>query len=63
MLNDWSSRDVQAWESMPLSSFLAKNFLTSLSPWIVTLEALAPFRIPSERDATDPPLFPASRVG
>jgi fumarylacetoacetase len=44
LLNDWSARDVQAWEYQPLGPFLAKNFLTSVSPWIVTGEALAPFR-------------------
>ncbi|MCW4460907.1 fumarylacetoacetase [Sphingomonas sp. BT-65] len=45
LLNDWSARDVQAWEYQPLGPFLAKNFLTTVSPWIVTAEALAPFRI------------------
>lgn len=45
MLNDWSARDVQTWESQPLGPFLAKNFSTTISPWIVTAEALAPFRI------------------
>ncbi len=44
LLNDWSARDLQAWEYVPLGPFLAKNFLTSVSPWIVTSEALAPFR-------------------
>ena len=44
LLNDWSARDIQAWESQPLGPFLAKNFATSLSPWVVTLDALAPFR-------------------
>ena len=44
LLNDWSARDVQAWEYQPLGPFLAKNFATTVSPWIVTLEALAPFR-------------------
>lgn len=44
LLNDWSSRDVQAWEYQPLGPFLAKNFVTTVSPWIVTMEALAPFR-------------------
>ncbi|MGA7969759.1 MAG: fumarylacetoacetate hydrolase family protein, partial [Terriglobales bacterium] len=43
-LNDWSARDVQAWEYQPLGPFLAKSFSTSLSPWVVTMEALAPFR-------------------
>ena len=44
LLNDWSARDVQAWEYQPLGPFLAKNFATTISPWVVTLEALAPFR-------------------
>jgi fumarylacetoacetase len=47
LLNDWSARDVQAWEYQPLGPFLAKNFLTTVSPWIVTPEALAPFRAPA----------------
>ena len=46
LLNDWSARDLQAWEYQPLGPFLAKNFLTSVSPWVVTAEALAPFRKP-----------------
>ncbi|MDQ6624837.1 MAG: fumarylacetoacetase, partial [Verrucomicrobiota bacterium] len=46
LMNDWSARDVQTWEYQPLGPFLAKNFCTSISPWIVTLEALAPFREP-----------------
>jgi fumarylacetoacetase len=45
LLNDWSARDIQAWEYQPLGPFLAKNFATSISPWIVTPEALAPFRV------------------
>jgi fumarylacetoacetase len=49
LLNDWSARDLQAWEYQPLGPFLAKNFATTISPWIVTLEALAPFRVPFER--------------
>jgi fumarylacetoacetase len=44
LLNDWSARDIQAWEYQPLGPFLAKSFATTVSPWIVTLEALAPFR-------------------
>ena len=47
LVNDWSARDIQAWEYQPLGPFLAKNFATSVSPWIVTLEALAPFRAPA----------------
>jgi fumarylacetoacetase len=45
LLNDWSARDFQAWEYQPLGPFLAKNFMTTVSPWIVTAEALAPFRL------------------
>jgi fumarylacetoacetase len=46
-LNDWSARDIQTWEYQPLGPFLAKSFATTVSPWIVTLEALAPFRAPA----------------
>ena len=46
LVNDWSARDIQAWEYQPLGPFLSKNFATTLSPWVVTLEALAPFRTP-----------------
>lgn len=49
LLNDWSARDIQAWEYQPLGPFLAKNFLTSVSPWIVSPQALAPFRKPMAR--------------
>ncbi len=45
LLNDWSARDIQAWEYQPLGPFLAKSFMTTISPWIVTVDALAPFRI------------------
>ena len=48
LLNDWSARDIQGWESQPLGPFLAKNFQTSISPWVVTPEALEPFRIAQE---------------
>lgn len=55
LLNDWSARDIQAWEYQPLGPFLAKNFLTTVSPWVVTLDALEPFRSPrAARDAGDP---------
>ena len=47
LLNDWSARDVQKWEYQPLGPFLAKSFATSISPWVVTLEALAPYRAPA----------------
>ncbi|KWT92002.1 MULTISPECIES: fumarylacetoacetase [unclassified Variovorax] len=58
LLNDWSARDIQAWEYQPLGPFLSKNFATTLSPWIVTVEALAPFRAPFERPAGDPQPLP-----
>jgi fumarylacetoacetase len=59
LLNDWSARDIQMWESQPLGPFLAKNFATTISPWIVTLEALAPFRCePGSRAAGDPEPLP-----
>jgi len=45
LLNDWSARDIQAWEYVPLGPFLSKNFCTTISPWVVTLEALGPFRV------------------
>lgn len=55
IVNDWSARDIQKWEYQPLGPFLAKNFATTVSPCIVTMEALEPFRIPGpERDADDP---------
>jgi len=59
LLNDWSARDLQTWESAPLGPFLAKNFQTTISPWIVTAEALAPFRRPQPpRPAGDPAPLP-----
>jgi fumarylacetoacetase len=54
VLNDWSARDIQAWEYQPLGPFLAKNFASTISPWIVTLEALEPFRCEWTRAASDP---------
>lgn len=54
LLNDWSARDIQSWESTPLGPFLAKNFATTLSPWIVTMDALAPFRTALFRPEEDP---------
>ena len=54
LLNDWSARDIQGWEAQPLGPFLAKNFATTISPWIVTLEALLPFRSAWTRSAEDP---------
>ena len=59
LLNDWSARDLQAWEYQPLGPFLAKNFLTSVSPWVVSPQALAPFRKPMpQRPAADPQPLP-----
>ncbi|NIC40737.1 fumarylacetoacetase [Aquabacterium sp. A08] len=58
LLNDWSARDIQAWEYQPLGPFLAKNFATTISPWVVTLEALAPYRVAFERPADDPQPLP-----
>ena len=59
LLNDWSARDLQAWEYQPLGPFLAKNFLTSVSPWVVSPQALAPFRKPMPaRPASDPQPLP-----
>ena len=59
LLNDWSGRDIQAWEYQPLGPFLGKNFATSISPWIITLDALAPFRCsPFTRPETDPQPLP-----
>jgi fumarylacetoacetase len=55
LVNDWSARDIQAWEYQPLGPFLGKSFATTISPWVVTLEALAPFRCPAfERSQEDP---------
>jgi len=59
LVNDWSARDIQAWEYQPLGPFLAKSFATTLSPWIVTLDALAPFRVPATaRPEGDPAPLP-----
>jgi fumarylacetoacetase len=58
LLNDWSARDVQAWEYQPLGPFLAKNFASTISPWIVTMEALAPFRAAFTRPEGDPQPLP-----
>jgi fumarylacetoacetase len=60
LMNDWSARDVQAWEYQPLGPFLAKNFCTSISPWVVTLEALEPFR--KSPAAQDPEPLPYLRA-
>ena len=59
LLNDWSARDIQTWEYQPLGPFLAKNFATSISPWVVTMEALEPFRCaPPPRPDGDPQPLP-----
>lgn len=57
LVNDWSARDIQMWESYPLGPFLAKSFMTTVSPWVATLEALAPYRVPPPmRDSGDTPV-------
>jgi len=58
LFNDWSARDIQAWEYQPLGPFLSKNFASTLSPWIVTTEALAPFRRAFKRPEGDPQPLP-----
>ena len=59
LVNDWSARDIQQWEYQPLGPFLAKSFATTISPWVVTLEALAPFRVPPfARPKNDPAPLP-----
>ncbi len=59
LLNDWSARDIQGWEYQPLGPFLGKNFATTISPWLVTAEALAPFRVPqAQHPAGDPAPLP-----
>ncbi|MBL8445139.1 MAG: fumarylacetoacetase [Zoogloeaceae bacterium] len=58
LFNDWSARDIQPWEYQPLGPFLSKNFASTLSPWVVTLDALAPFRVPYQRPAGDPDPLP-----
>jgi fumarylacetoacetase len=58
LFNDWSARDIQPWEYQPLGPFLAKNFASTVSPWIVTLDALAPFRTAYRRPADDPAPLP-----
>jgi fumarylacetoacetase len=56
LFNDWSARDIQTWEYVPLGPFLAKNFASTVSPWVVTLEALEPFRVPGYKQ--DPKVLP-----
>ncbi|MDA0911399.1 MAG: fumarylacetoacetase [Proteobacteria bacterium] len=53
LVNDWSARDIQKWEYQPLGPFLSKNFATSISAWVVTLDALEPFRVPSPKQETE----------
>lgn len=63
LLNDWSARDIQAWEYQPLGPFLAKNFATSISPWVVTMDALEPFRVRGpEQDPAPLPYLRADSV-
>ena len=54
LMNDWSARDIQAWEYVPLGPFLGKNFATTLSPWIVTLDALEPFLVKGPEQSPAP---------
>jgi fumarylacetoacetase len=61
LFNDWSARDIQGWEYQPLGPFLSKNFASTVSPWVVTMEALAPFRVPFTRPADDPQPLPYPR--
>ncbi|MDB4769231.1 fumarylacetoacetase, partial [Saprospiraceae bacterium] len=56
LFNDWSARDIQKWEYVPLGPFLGKNFASTMSPWIVVMDALEPFRVPGP--AQDPPVLP-----
>jgi len=58
LFNDWSARDIQSWEYQPLGPFLSKNFGSTISPWVVTLEALAPFRAPLQRPPGHPDPLP-----
>ena len=58
ILNDWSARDIQAWEYQPLGPFLSKNFASTISPWIVTMEALEPFRTQWNRGPSEPQPMP-----
>jgi fumarylacetoacetase len=60
LVNDWSARDIQRWEYVPLGPFLGKSFGTSISPWVVTLDALEPFRVKPPRQ--DPPVLPYLRT-
>lgn len=55
LVNDWSARDIQAWEYQPLGPFLGKSFATTISPWVVTMDSLAPFRVPLEQHSEEDP--------
>jgi fumarylacetoacetase len=61
LFNDWSARDIQRWEYVPLGPFLGKNFFSSMSPWVVTIEALEPFRVPTE--VQNPEVLPYLKEG
>lgn len=64
LFNDWSARDIQRWEYVPLGPFLGKSFASSMSPWIVSLEALAPFRLPpAEKDTPELEYLKCSKLG
>lgn len=63
LVNDWSARDIQKWEYVPLGPFLAKNFGTSISPWVVTLDALEPFRCPGPKQDPAPLSYLATKGG
>jgi fumarylacetoacetase len=64
LVNDWSARDIQSWEYQPLGPFLAKNFATTISPWVIPMEALAPYRVPiADRPEGDPSPLPYLSIG
>jgi fumarylacetoacetase len=58
LMNDWSARDIQKWEYVPLGPFGSKNFATSISPWVVTLDALEPFRCATSAGVQEPTPLP-----
>ena len=63
ILNDWSARDIQKWEYQPLGPFNAKNFASSISPWVVTIDALAPYRRSGpKREVGDPDVLDLSLI-
>lgn len=63
LLNDWSARDLQKWEYVPLGPFTSKNWATSISPWVVTAAALEPFRVPAPTQDPAPPAYLRSQAG